>query len=144
MNPKRALLQATEDLTLCFTAACERLRQEGTTAEQLYLELQKARFLLQEARDRIDILVARLAKLAARSRPHDSPELRFRILEQMRSYMLSVQETARRLPRHTADHLQLARRTQAGPRGHNDRIERRPRPPAAPLLRCRASRDPPR
>ena len=93
---QRALLQATEDLTLCFTTACERLRQEGTTAEQLYLELQKARFLLQEARDRIEILGARLAKLAARSRPHYSPELRFRILEHMRRYMLSVQETARR------------------------------------------------
>jgi transposase InsO family protein/septum formation topological specificity factor MinE len=93
---QRALLQATEDLTLCFTAAWERLRQEGTTAEQLFLELQKALFLLQEARDRLEILVARLAKLAARSRPHYSPELRFRILEHMRKYMLSAQETARR------------------------------------------------
>ena len=93
---QRALLQATEDLTLCFTAACERLRQDGTTAQQLYLELQKTRFLLQEMRDRDEILVARLARLEPRSRPRYSPELRFRILEHMRTYMLSVQETARR------------------------------------------------
>ena len=93
---QRALLQATEDLTLCFTAAWERLRQQGTTAEQLLAELHKTLFLLQEALDRVEILVARLAKLEARSRPHYSPALRFRILEHMRRYMLSVQETARR------------------------------------------------
>jgi len=40
--------------------------------------------------------VARLARLEPRSRPRYSPELRFRILEHMRTYMLSVQETARR------------------------------------------------
>jgi len=34
------------------------LRQEGTTAEQLFLKLQKALFLLQEARERVEILVA--------------------------------------------------------------------------------------
>jgi len=38
----------------------------------------------------------RLAKLAARSRPHYSPQLRFRILEHRRKYMLSVHETTRR------------------------------------------------
>ncbi len=71
-------------------------RQQGTTAEQLLAELHKTLFLLQEALDRVEILAARLAKLAARSRPHYSPELRFRILEHMRQYMLSVQEAAGR------------------------------------------------
>jgi transposase InsO family protein len=93
---QRALLQATEELTLCFTAAWERLRQQGTTAEKLFLELRKTHFFLQETRDRVEILVARLERLEPRSRPHYSPQLRFRILEHMRTYMLSVQETARR------------------------------------------------
>jgi transposase-like protein len=95
-HAERAFLQATEDLTLCSAAAWERLRQNGTTAEQLLAENQKIHFLLQEALDRADILAARLAKLEARRRPHYSPQLRFRILEHMRKFMLSAQDTATR------------------------------------------------
>jgi len=43
-HPERALLQATDDLTLCSCAAWERLRDEGTTAEQLFAQLQQTRF----------------------------------------------------------------------------------------------------
>jgi transposase InsO family protein len=95
-HAERAFLQATEDLTLCSVAAWERLRQNGTTAEQLLAQNQKSLFLLREALDRADILAARLAKLDARRRPHYSPELRFRILEHMRKFMLSVQDAAAR------------------------------------------------
>lgn len=95
-HAERAFLQATEDLTLCSAAAWERLRQNGTTGEQLFAENQKTLFLLQEALDRADILAARVAKLDPRRRPHYSPQLRFRILEHMRTYLLSVQDAATR------------------------------------------------
>ena len=35
---ERAFLQATRDLSVCSTAAWERARQNGTTAEQLFVE----------------------------------------------------------------------------------------------------------
>ena len=93
---ERALLQATEDLTLCSFAAWERQRSEGTTAERLFVELQKARFLLREARDHAQILAARLERVEPRRRRHYTPPLRFRILEHMKTYMLTVEEAARR------------------------------------------------
>jgi transposase InsO family protein len=95
-HAERALLEATEDLTLCCAAAWERLRQKGTTAEKLYVELQKARFLLHELRDRNDILGQYISQREARRRHRYSPGLRFRILEHMRKHMLSIKETARR------------------------------------------------
>jgi len=95
-HAERAFLRAAEDLTLCSVAAWERLRSGGTTAEQLLAELHQARFLLREARDQIDILLARMARDEPRHRRHYTPPLRFRILEHQRVYMLSTEETARR------------------------------------------------
>ena len=93
---ERAFLQATQDLTLCGAAAWERMRQGGTTAEKLHVELQHTRFLLREARDHAEILAARLERVGPRRRPHYSPPLRFRILEHRKKYLLTVEETARR------------------------------------------------
>jgi transposase InsO family protein len=93
---ERALLQATEDLTLCCAAAWERLRQNGTTAEQLYADLRKARFLLHEVQDRNEILGEHLADREPRRRHRYSPSLRFRILEHMHLHLLSVEDTASR------------------------------------------------
>ena len=93
---QRVFLQATEDLTLCSVAAWERLRNQGTTAEQLFALLQQTRFLLDEARERADILASRLARIDPRHRPYYSPDQRFRILEHMRRFMLSAQDAAAR------------------------------------------------
>jgi len=95
-HAERAFLRAAEDLTLCSVAAWERLRNDGTTAEQLLAQLHQARFLLREARDQIGILLARMARDEPRHRRHYTPPLRFRILEHQRVYMLSTEETARR------------------------------------------------
>jgi transposase-like protein len=95
-HAERVFLQAAEDLTLCSVAAWERLRSDGTTAEQLFAELQQTRFLLREARDQLEILRARMGREEPRHRRHYTPPLRFRILEYQRVYMLSVEETARR------------------------------------------------
>ena len=93
---ERAFLEATQDLTLCGAAAWERMRQGGTTAEKLHVELQHTRLLLREARDHAEILAARLERVGPRRRPHYSPPLRFRILEHRKKYLLTVEETARR------------------------------------------------
>ena len=45
---ERALLQATEDLTLCSAAAWEKQRSAGTTAEKLWVDLQHTQLLLRE------------------------------------------------------------------------------------------------
>jgi len=95
-HAERALLQATEDLTVCSAAAWERLRNSGATTERLFAELQHTRFLLREACDRAEILAARLERVEPRRRRHYTPPLRFRILEHRRTYLLSVEETARR------------------------------------------------
>lgn len=95
-HAERVFLQAAEDLTLCSMAAWERLRNDGTTAQQLFGELQQTRFLLREVRDQLDILLARMAREEPRHRRHYTPPLRFRILEHQLVYMLSPQETARR------------------------------------------------
>jgi transposase InsO family protein len=93
---ERALLQATQDLAVCSCAAWEKQRSDGTTAETLFVELQQTRLLLREARERAEILAARLEKIGPRHRPYYTPALRFRILEHMKKYLLDVEETARR------------------------------------------------
>jgi hypothetical protein len=93
---ERALLEATEELAVCSCTAWEKRRSAGTTAERLFVELQQTRLLLREARERGEILAARFEKIEPRRRPYYTPPLRFRILEHMKRYMLSVEETARR------------------------------------------------
>jgi transposase InsO family protein len=93
---ERALLQAAEELTICSCAAWEKRRCQGTTAERLFVELQETRMLLREARERAEILSARIGRVEPRRRRRYTPPLRFRILEHMKTYLLSVEETARR------------------------------------------------
>jgi transposase-like protein len=95
MHAERALLHATGDLSVCSVVAWQRQRADGTTAEKLFVELQHMRFLLQEAREHAEILAARLERVEPRRRRHYTPPLRFRILQHMNRYMLSVEETAR-------------------------------------------------
>jgi transposase InsO family protein len=95
-HAERALLQATEDLSVCSVAAWQRHWSDGTTAEKLFVELQRTRLLLREARERAEILAARLERVEPRRRRHYTPPLRYRILEHMKRYMLTVEETARR------------------------------------------------
>jgi transposase InsO family protein len=93
---RRALLQAIQDLTLCFVASWNELRQNGTTAEKLFADLAQTRFQLAELRDWAEILAACRAEIDPRRRNHYTPSLRFRILEHMRQYMLSIEQTAQR------------------------------------------------
>jgi transposase InsO family protein len=95
-HAERALLHATEDLSVCSVAAWQRVRADGTTAEKLFVELQHMRVLLREARERAEILATRLERVEPRRRRHYTPPLRFRILEHVKRYMLTVDETARR------------------------------------------------
>ena len=95
-HAERALLRATEDLSVCSVVAWQRHRAEGTTAEKLVVELQRTRLLLRKARERAEILAARFERVEPRRRRHYTPPLRFRILEHMKRYMLTVEETARR------------------------------------------------
>jgi putative transposase len=94
-HAERALLQATEELTVCSCAAWEKQRSSGATAERVFVELQQTRLLLREARERAEILAARIERVEPRRRRRYTPPLRFRILEHMRRYLLSVEETAR-------------------------------------------------
>jgi len=56
-------------------AAWERLRSEGTTAEQLCAELRQTRFLLREARAQLEILRARMAREPPRHRRHYTSQM---------------------------------------------------------------------
>ena len=58
---ERALLQATQDLTLCSAAACEQQRSDGTTAEKLWVELQHTRLLLDPEHLTLPILLPKAA-----------------------------------------------------------------------------------
>ena len=51
---------------------------------------------LDEGAGRAEILAARLERVEPRRRRHYTPPLRYRILEHMKRYMLTVEETARR------------------------------------------------
>jgi hypothetical protein len=72
-HAERALLQATGDLASCSVAAWQRQRADGTTAEKLFVELQHMRVLLREARERAEILAARLERVEPRRRRHYTP-----------------------------------------------------------------------
>jgi hypothetical protein len=65
-HAERALLRATADLSVSSVAAWQRQRADGTTAEKLFVELQHTRFLLREARERAEILAARLERVEPR------------------------------------------------------------------------------
>ncbi len=95
-HAERAFLDATEGLALCCAAAWERRRQQGTTAEQLSAEIQKAHSVIHELRDWLAILSEHITDREPRRRHHYSPKLRFRILEHQRRFLLRVEETASR------------------------------------------------
>jgi len=91
----RNLLNATEALTLTCLAALGRLREAGGLA-RLLAENKRLRIEMAELRSRVGIVHARLADIPPRQRPHYSPQARFQILEHMKAFLLSVEETARR------------------------------------------------
>jgi putative transposase len=96
LQARRALLSACEDLTLCSLVALARLRDQPDAKAALLVRLREAETRRREAEGRADILPERLDRIDPRCRPHYSPEARFRILCHMRTYLVSVEETARR------------------------------------------------
>jgi transposase InsO family protein len=93
---RRAFLAAIQDLTLCFVSAWNRMRERGATSETLFADLGEARFRIAELGDQAEILAACRAEMEPRERNHYTPSLRFRIVEHMRKYMLSIDEAADR------------------------------------------------
>jgi putative transposase len=89
------LLAAAEALTLACLTSLERLRERGRLG-RLDADNKRLRLENAELRELIAIHRSRLEPIPPRQRPHYSPETRFRILQYMRTYLLSVEETARR------------------------------------------------
>jgi transposase InsO family protein len=96
LQARRALLSACEDLTVCSVVAVARLREQPDAKATLLARLRETETKRREAEDRAEILAVRLDRIEPRSRPHYSPECRFRILCHMRTYLLSVEEAAYR------------------------------------------------
>jgi putative transposase len=92
----RRLLTVTEALTLSCLVALGRLREAGHTG-RLLADNKRLRMENAELRSQCLILRSRLECIPARHRPHYTPEVRFQILEHMRAFLLSVEETARRV-----------------------------------------------
>ena len=82
-------------MTLTCLAALARLREAGRFA-RLFAENKRLRIENAELRGQNHILRSRLDRIPARQRPHYAPEVRFQILEHMKAFLLSVEETARR------------------------------------------------
>jgi hypothetical protein len=115
LQARKALLSASEDLTLCSLVALARLRDQPDAKAALLAGLRETEMRWREAEDRAQILAERLDRIEPRCRPHYCPETRFRILCHMRTYLLSVEEAAH-LPNHSPGPLQLARRLPPPPR----------------------------
>lgn len=95
-HARKALLAAIQDLTLCFISAWNQMREKGTASERLFADLLQTRFQLGELQDCAEILAACRAEMEPRRRNHYTPSLRFRILEHMRKYMLTLEQAAER------------------------------------------------
>jgi len=93
---QRALLSASQDLTVCCLASLGRLRQQGDALSRLMAECRRLRIKAAERDETISILRERLKRMEPRRRPHYSPEARFRILEHARKFLLSVEQAAAR------------------------------------------------
>jgi transposase InsO family protein len=92
----RALLSATQDLTVCALEAMARLRRRDDPLARACAEIHRLRLEVARVRAENDILRARLQRIPARERPHYTPSERFAILELMKAHLLSVEPTAQR------------------------------------------------
>jgi len=92
---QRALLSASEDLTVCCLVALGRLRASGDAQARLLAETRRLRIENAQFRSENGLLRGRLEKIPARQRPYYTPAARFQILEHMKAFLLSVDKTAR-------------------------------------------------
>jgi transposase InsO family protein len=97
-NPRAlsALLKARELLALSLGLLLAKVRETADPVQGLMARVKELEVLLAQAREEADILRARLERLEPRRRPRYSPRQRFRILLFMKTYVMSVAETARR------------------------------------------------
>src|SRR5262245_53532390 len=92
----RALLSATEDLTVCALMAMARLRRFPDPLARVRAEVHRLRLDNARLASEADILRARLRRFPARERPHYSPSERFAIVDHMKAHLLSVEMAAER------------------------------------------------
>jgi hypothetical protein len=91
-----ALLKTRELLALSLGLLLAKVRETADPVQGLMARMKELELLLAQAREEADILRARLERLEPRRRRHYSPRQRFRILLFMKTYVMSVAETARR------------------------------------------------
>ena len=91
-----ALLKARELLALSLGLLLAKVRETTDPVHRLMARVKELELQLAQARDEADILRARLERLEPRRRRHYSPRQRFLILLFMKTYVMSLKETARR------------------------------------------------
>jgi transposase InsO family protein len=91
-----ALLKAREFLALSLGLLLAKVRETADPVQRLMARVKELELLLAQAREEADILRARLEQLEPRRRRHYSPHQRFRILLFIKTYVMSLAETARR------------------------------------------------
>jgi putative transposase len=91
-----ALLKARELLALSLGLLLAKVRENTDPVRLLMARVKELEILLAQARDEADIVRARLERLEPRKRRHYSPRQRFLTLLFMKTYVLSLKETARR------------------------------------------------
>lgn len=91
-----ALLKARELLALSLGLLLAKVREAADPVQSLMARIKELEVLLAQAKEEADILRARLERLEPRRRRHYSPHQRFRILLFMKTYVMSLAETARR------------------------------------------------
>jgi len=92
-----ALLKARELLVLSLGLLLAKVRETTDPVQRLMARVKELEILLAQARAEVEILRARLERLEPRKRRHYSPRQRFLILLFMKTYVMSLAETARRL-----------------------------------------------
>jgi hypothetical protein len=91
-----ALLKARELLALSLGLLLAKVRETADPVQGLMARVKELEVLLAKAREEAHILRARLERLNPRRRCHYSPRQRFRLLLFMKTYVISVAETAHR------------------------------------------------
>jgi len=91
----RLLLTCSRQITLGLSHALSRLWRQGDPVRAGFAELMLVQAELEKVTAAAEILRERLARFPARQRRHYTPEERFQILVLMRSFGLSLAETAR-------------------------------------------------
>jgi putative transposase len=91
-----ALLKARELLALSLGLLLAKVRETADPVQGLMARVKELEVLLAQAHEEADILRARMERLDPRRRRQYSPRQRFRILLFMKTYVMSVAETAHR------------------------------------------------